>query len=129
MNTSAEEIDYFDYSVLSNTAFLLPFVLAVLAGVYWFAVVSLATFVFSSLWHLYKTDFLKLADLFCAYLLIFSNVYLGFILRFDLLNVSLAVSFIAIGLLYFFRQNSKNYEIYHSVWHLLCAVGTAFLLI
>ncbi len=103
-------------STYSNVLFLIPFFLALYFGLYLYAFVIFFVITVSlSYHHSNREKFIK-ADENTSWLLITSNLYLCFLGNFHTPHFLYALLLVAISSYFYFNQK-KNYELYHSLWH------------
>lgn len=73
-----------------------------------------------------KNHQLFIIDSVCSLLLIGSNLYLSYLSNFKWPYFYLAVLFVVVAFYFYFRAQRSNYQFYHSIWHIACALITTF---
>lgn len=109
----------------SNLFFLIPFAFATSYKVWWYAVIIGTVFIISSIFHFYKEKKFILIDVSSSTLLMASNFILLFSGHWTMPYSLLAVICAVIAILFYFKQNDFNYNIYHGFWHIFSA-GVSF---
>jgi len=110
--------------VWSNIAFLAPLIVALSFGLYEMAFLILSTIAASVAHHTKGNKKLKTADRLVAYTLIGANLYLLYLFEFAYPYFTSALVFAAIAFHFYFRDEEKNQDFDHSMWHLSSAVVT-----
>ena len=104
--------------------------MAVVYGVYWYAVVLLALFIVSFDFHFFKeAREVYYLDIIFSSLLMLSNFVLLFVGHWALPFSAVAVLFALIALFFYFRRSEQNYYKNHSLWHIFSAGVCVFCLI
>ena len=114
--------------IATSYLFLIPFFLALYHKKYIFSIPYLLVTITSIIYH--STNNYCSIDVFAAYLVIFTNL-IYIILHYTKKKTQciLSIIFAIIGFIIYFKcvNNTNNYYILHSVWHIIVALGTSFL--
>ena len=106
----------------SNIFFLIPLVLAVHLGVYWYVVVLAAVFVVSFDFHFFhEAKEVYYLDVIFSSILMLLNVALLFMGHWALPFSATALILALIALLFYFRKSRSAYYMNHSLWHVFSA--------
>lgn len=110
----------------SNVFFLFPLALALISGLYWYAVILFAVFLISYDFHFFnEAKEVYYLDVFFSVSLMASNFFLLFKGN-TLSSYALSAVICALcALFFYFRKNEENYYFNHSIWHILSA-GVCF---
>lgn len=111
--------------IYTSLFFLVPMFLALYFKIYLMAILLLTVTIFSIIFHIFDEKKLKIIDPIFAYILIASNLYLCFLFRFNLIYFLPALLFVLLALICLVREK-KNYELYHSLWHIFSGIITIF---
>lgn len=120
------------YEVWSNTFYLVPLLMAGLAGMVFHTIAIFAVFLFGLLYHLSREKRWGWIDNKAAWVLIAGNwaiVYLG---KFSSPYFPVALLFLALALYYHYiaeRKQFGGYGLNHGMWHLYGALITLFSLL
>jgi len=111
--------------IYTSLFFLVPMFLALYFKIYLMAILLLTVTIFSIIFHIFDEKKLKIIDPIFAYILIASNLYLCFLFRFNLIYFLPAPLFVLLALICLVKEK-KNYELYHSLWHIFSGIITIF---
>lgn len=116
--------------VLSNMFFLIPFYVSINYNVYWYSIIIGTVFIISSLFHFYNENkVLFYFDVIFSSIIMLSNFILLFLGHWILPYSIFAIICVLIALIFYFKQNSKSYNIDHSMWHIFSALVSLFCLL
>lgn len=105
-----------------NLSFLIPLIVAIYYGVYWYAIILLTVFVVSYDFHFFcEAKEVYYLDIIFSSILMLSNFILLFMGHWTLPYSSLAVIFAIIALFFYFRKSKHDYYFNHSLWHIFSA--------
>ena len=115
---------------LSNLFFLIPLVFAIVANLYWYAIILFVVFVVSYDFHFFsEAKEVYYLDVIFSSILMLSNCIL-LIMGHGLMPFSLlAVITALIALFFYFRRSRHDYYINHSLWHVFSAGVCLFCLL
>ena len=106
----------------SNLFFLIPLIVSVFSGVYWYSVIILAVFIVSFDFHFFnEAKEVYFVDIIFSSSLIFSNFVLLFLGHWALPYSLAAVAFALIALFFYYRRSKRDYYFNHSLWHIFSA--------
>jgi hypothetical protein len=112
----------------SNFLFIIPLVFALISRVYVMAIIICLTMIVSLVYHIYREKEWVRFDRVTASTLIIANLVLCYLFRFTFPYFYLALLFVCISFYFYFNTNKKNYQVYHSLWHLSSVLITLFCL-
>ena len=115
---------------LSNLFFLIQLVFAIVANLYWYAIILFVVFVVSYDFHFFsEAKEVYYLDVIFSSILMLSNCIL-LIMGHGLMPFSLlAVITALIALFFYFRRSRHDYYINHSLWHVFSAGVCLFCLL
>lgn len=117
------------FKVWSNLLFLIPLLISIQYGLYWYLFIIGLAFVFSTTYHLRNETMYAFHDFIFSSILIISNFYLLFKGNINS-NYSLVALGISVFAIYFQQRALKySYDFNHGVWHILSALICIFSLI
>ncbi|MEK7168735.1 MAG: hypothetical protein AAB778_01870 [Patescibacteria group bacterium] len=113
-----------DLAVISNLFFMIPLLLAISqSNIYHIALISILI-LSSFLYHFYKELKFFIFDLVCAILLISYNFYSFYLFGYYSINFLVALLFVGVGFIFYFKSLHKNYSFNHAIWHLCSSIIT-----
>ena len=115
--------------VWSHFLFIVPLIFALSFKIYVMAIIITLTMIVSFIYHFYREKNWVRLDRITALILIIANIYLCYLFSFSFPYFYLALLFVCISFYFYFNSNKEDYNIYHSLWHLSCAMITLFCLI
>lgn len=114
----------------SNLFFLVPLIMAILFGVYWYAIILMVVFIVSYDFHFFnEAREVYYLDVIFSSILMLSNFILLFKGKLALPYSLLAVFSAMIALLFYFRRSKGDYYFNHSLWHFFSAGVCIFCLL
>ena len=111
-------------TVWSNFPFLLPAALAVTNEQYLYGLLITVSALASLIHHMDNGVNIKLIDQLFALTIISANLYVLHLSGWLQPYFGVALAFVVLAFYFFFKGKSKNYDIYHGLWHLCSAVIT-----
>lgn len=110
-------------TVLTSYFLLLPLVVALYFNIYLYAILITLSLIFSLKYHSGDEREWKKADSALATILFLYNLYACFLFRYEW-EFIIPVALIVIAAFFLFFIQKRNYDFYHSIWHLLVISGT-----
>lgn len=114
----------------SNLFYLVPIIIAVIYGLYLYAVILTVVFVVSFDFHHFKEakDVYYLDVIFSSILMV-SNTILLLLGNFKIPYSIIAVIFALVALFFYYRKAKHDYYFNHSLWHVFSALVCLFCLL
>jgi len=114
----------------SNLFFLIPFIISISYGIYWYSIIIIIVFIISFDFHkFYEAKEVYYLDTMFSSFLMISNLYLLFKGHLALPYSILAILCAFCALLFYLRKSKSNYYFNHSLWHIFSAGVCIFCLI
>ena len=110
-------------TVLTTYLTIIPLVAALHFGIYLQAFLLIFSAGFSLKYHGNFEKKWEIPDSLFATLVFFYNIYLLFLFR-SKLEFSIPVILVTIAAFFFINREKYNYELNHSIWHILVITGT-----
>lgn len=117
------------FKVWSNLLFLIPLLISIQYGLYWYSTIVLLVFIFSTFYHLRNEKIYAIHDFICSSLLILSNFYLIFSGNVNSVSSLAALTIAALAIYFHQKALKRSYDFNHGVWHILSALICVFSLI
>ncbi len=119
-----------DFLKWSNLFFLIPLVVAINYGVYWYAIFMFFMFIVSFDFHFFhEAKQVYYLDVISSSIIMLSNFVLLFMGHWLLPYSIIAVLFALVALFFYFRRSKHDYYLNHSLWHIFSAGVCIFCLI
>ena len=114
----------------SNLFFLIPLIIALFSGIYWYTIVLLVVFIVSYDFHFFsEAKEVYYLDVIFSSILMLSNFILLFMGHLILPYSVLAIICALIALFFYFRRSKHDYYFNHSLWHIFSSGVCIFCLI
>ncbi len=124
-----EKIYQGEFLKWSNLFFLIPLIIAILSGIYWYTVILLVVFIVSYNFHFFReAKEVYYLDVIFSSILMLSNFILLFRGHLLLPYSALAILCALIALFFYFRRSKYDYYFNHSLWHVFSAGVCVFCL-
>lgn len=113
-----------DPVVSSNLFFLIPLITSAIQN-YWIYILILLTLIFSStIYHVNKESKFFILDFLSSIVLISFNFYSFYLSGYLTPNFLVAMLFVVISFVFYFKSHSSEYSRNHAVWHIASSVIT-----
>jgi len=113
----------------SNVFFLIPLLISINYGLYWYSIIIGVVFIVSSIFHFYNENkILFYFDVVFSSMLMLSNFVLLFMGHWNLPYSLFAVICALLAFLFYFKQSKNSYNFYHSMWHIFSTGVSLFCL-
>lgn len=116
-------------NTISNAAFLVPVVTAVLYQVYFAFILVLLLMIASFSFHIFKREYLRIIDKIFAHIVIIMNFYLWIVSGIINFLSLIGIVCVLISLLLFVHDKKSPKWQLHSSWHTLTALATTLFII
>jgi hypothetical protein len=114
----------------SNIFLIIPFYISINYNLYWYSVIIVIVFITSLIFHFYdEHKIIFYFDVVFSSIVMLSNFILLFLGHWILPYSIFAIICALIALIFYFKQNSKSYNIDHSMWHIFSALVCIFCLL
>lgn len=104
--------------------FIYPVLVGILGSLYFGAFINFCLLASSFFYHNSKEKKYLQFDFIFSILAVAYNIYLCFLFKFSPIPFGIAFIFLILGLYFYFKARKENYEKYHPLWHISCAVIT-----
>ena len=129
-NHSMKKIFQYEALRWSNLFFLIPLIVAVVYGLYWYVIILLVVFIVSYDFHFFReAKELYYLDVIFSSILMISNFILLFMGHLVLPFSFIAIVFALIAIFFYFRRSKHDYYINHSLWHVFSSGVCLFCLL
>ncbi len=109
--------------IVSNVLFLIPIIIAVKEGLYFYALLLTVATSISIIYHASHEKYLGSIDRTLATTVIIANLYLCYLSGFKEPFFATALLFVVFAF-YFFFKAKNNYSLNHALWHVCSVVIT-----